>query len=183
MASKPEFEEVTREDAVGRQLDSAIRLYVDGEDPVSVRTLAGAAEGMLKDMLHEKGMQTLDDRIDEVVVPEFREKVRKAIRKPTVYFKHGRLGKNKIKFYPGSTEAVLFTACMDAADYGIPDSAERRIFAGLFIAKFPDILQEGDFKNLIMKKHPGDFSELDDSDIRSAMRAAIKTTQKHMKGS
>jgi hypothetical protein len=54
-----------KEEVAVRQLDTAIRLLFDGEDNVSVHTLACAAANVLRDVLKAQGGETWQDAIIE----------------------------------------------------------------------------------------------------------------------
>ena len=60
MAS-PKIEKVTKVDAVRRQLSTAIRLFFEGRDTVSIHSLVAAAQGIMHDLLKKQGPGVVQD--------------------------------------------------------------------------------------------------------------------------
>ena len=48
---------VDKLDAAGRQIDCAIRLFLNDEDPVALHTLTSAAHGIVYDLARQRGIQ------------------------------------------------------------------------------------------------------------------------------
>jgi len=77
--------QISKLDAARRQLDTAIRLYFEESDEVSVHTLAGAAHVLLTDLHTARNTKTL---LHRYIRPEKIWEFEKAVRKPQNFFKH-----------------------------------------------------------------------------------------------
>ena len=67
--------EVQKIDAARRQLDEAIRLWMEGRDPLAIHTLTMAAFGVLYDVAEHRGLLQEDDPV--VLHPSERRQFRK----------------------------------------------------------------------------------------------------------
>jgi hypothetical protein len=93
---------VTKLDAARHQLQTAIELWIEDRDPVSVHTLAYAAYQIIHDLnRHAKGPTLLLD--SEEVKPTRRQEFINAVKSAAVFFKHAddrskgkKKGRNKI---------------------------------------------------------------------------------------
>jgi hypothetical protein len=96
---------VTKLDAARRQLQTAIELWIDDRDPISVHTLAYAAYQVIHDLNHHaKGPTLLLD--SEFVKPSRRQEFINAVKSAAVFFKHADArtkGKKKGKPTPSSS--------------------------------------------------------------------------------
>jgi hypothetical protein len=102
---------ISKLDAATSQLETALHLYFNEADPVSIHTLAAAAHQILQDlgscqnspMLLEQGMLPLPK--------ELTAKIRALMREPQNFFKHAdRNPTATVDFAPGLTEFILFDA-------------------------------------------------------------------------
>jgi hypothetical protein len=86
-AQEPAKIQITKLDAARRQLETAITLWFNDDDPVSVHTLTAAAHKILYDLnKHRGGTPMLHDV--EIIRPEKRRKCREAFLKAENFFKH-----------------------------------------------------------------------------------------------
>jgi len=93
-----------------RQLETAIRLYFNDDDPVSIHTLACAAHGILSD-LNKKYNGNPMMLSDYIISDEYKTEWNKKIREPQNFFKHADNDSVKsIEFTPELTEYFIFDA-------------------------------------------------------------------------
>lgn len=97
---------LTKSEAARRQIDSAIAMYFDEGDPVSIHTLVGAAHILIIDLSKAAGLQSV---IDRHIKPEMRWKFEGAIRRPQNFLKHADDDPDEtFDFNPHNTELMLF---------------------------------------------------------------------------
>jgi hypothetical protein len=105
---------VTKLDAARRQLESAIRLYFNYGDEVSIHTLTAAAHGVLTDLAEHRaaGAITLRQALVELFAPEDRKKVHEKLNEAQNFLKHANRDPEVVlEFLPAQTEFLLFDAC------------------------------------------------------------------------
>ena len=133
---------ISKLDAARRQLDTAIRLYFMGRDPVSIHTLAAAAFEILKD-LDEHGPKTgtFYDRIQVNVKPEYQKYVLDLFMKPQNFFKHADQDPQDIlDFSLASPEYFLASACETYRELAAEQSAEMFTYVIWFSFQNPEVL-------------------------------------------
>jgi hypothetical protein len=106
------IESIAKLDAARRQLRTAVKLFFEYGDDVSIHTLVAAAHEVLADLLKRQGKRTrLAQLIDDQVKPANRGSVLKAFDRAWIFFKHGQHGeKMRLDFDPRQTH-VLFINC------------------------------------------------------------------------
>lgn len=96
---------ITKLDAARRQIDSAIALYFDEGDEVSIHTLVGAAHILITDLSSAANQETLFQRY---IRPERRREFEGAIRAPQNFLKHADKDPDAVlDFDPHATELLL----------------------------------------------------------------------------
>lgn len=103
----------TKLDSARRQLETAIRLYFSESDPVSVHTLAGAANESLRDLTRHAGAEPmLKDQTLASIKPQFKQDVAKKLGEAQNFFKHADRDPEKVlSFDPGQTEILILDSC------------------------------------------------------------------------
>jgi hypothetical protein len=98
-------------DVAERQLRTAIRLFFAESDPVSIETLAGAANGVLRGIAASKGVKSiLHD--GKFIKPEYRKEWIQLLHESQNFFKHAdRDTDAKLEFRPEWIKFVLLEAC------------------------------------------------------------------------
>ena len=97
--------QITKLDAARRQIDSAVGLYFDEGDEVSIHTLVGAAHILITDLSSTANQETL---IERHIKREKRWEFEKAIRAPQNFLKHAdRDPQAVLDFEPHATELLL----------------------------------------------------------------------------
>lgn len=141
--------EIKKIDSAKQQIETAVSLYFNYGDPVSIHTLAAAAFNILKDIFNKKGKKDYflknPDLISEPHKKEFLDKVNEAEN----FFKHAdRDHDRSIEFNPEVTDFFLFEGIR--IYYQL--TGEYPPIMGKFVAKFfyknPDLVNP-DFRPLI----------------------------------
>jgi hypothetical protein len=104
---------VTKYDAAKRQLETAVLLYFNEMDPVSIHTLAAAGYNILRDINTKKGgdPMLLKDDAAKLVKPEQLGEFKKKMNEAENFFKHADRDHDKsIKFRPAFSEFFLLGA-------------------------------------------------------------------------
>lgn len=106
---------ISKLDAARRQLETAILLYFNESDHVSIHTITNAAYNILKDLTDKysgnpmvvKGLMLMFIR------DEYKDEMHKQIYEAENFFKHAnRDAKKVLKFNPIQTEYLLLDACL-----------------------------------------------------------------------
>jgi hypothetical protein len=132
---------ISKVDAARRQIDTAVRLYFDDGDPVSIHTLAAAALGVLQGLdKHGANTGTIYDFISNCL-PEFSEFISKTLRTPQNFFKHADLDPQAtLEFSLREAEILLFEACRKFSDLAGRRGAEMGVFIIWIIVQNPGIV-------------------------------------------
>lgn len=106
--------ELSKTDVARRQLVTAIRLYFNWDDEVSIHTLAAAARNVLCNLCERRGVThslLLDRLLDEFVKPEHHKEFRNKFRESENFFKHAdRDPDGCLTFNPEATDYMLLEA-------------------------------------------------------------------------
>jgi hypothetical protein len=139
---------VTKLDVARSQLNTAIQLWFEGADPISIHTLVAAAHEIIHSLFKRKGLSGLF--FDSPLIrDEFRSKLVSHLKKYANFFKHAdRDANNTMEFNPESSEA-LFIYCIiglvamkevltwrEAAFYGWTMVARPELFSAEKLANF-----------------------------------------------
>jgi len=105
---------VSKMDACRRQLETAIVLYFQERDFISIHTLAASAHQLVSDLTahHRTPVKTMEQELAAILKPEGIPIVAKALREARNFFKHA--DKDPVadmKFDPGMNELFLFDSC------------------------------------------------------------------------
>jgi hypothetical protein len=79
---------LTKLDAAKRQLATAIRLYFEDCDPVSVHTLVMAANEIIERLCESNGIPAVRSSFLAVIIPERRKEFNRHLNKARNFFKH-----------------------------------------------------------------------------------------------
>ena len=131
---------ITKMDAAKRQLETAIELYFNDADPVSIHTLAGAAHTIISDLNNKNNgepMSISDRNITEEYKKEFRDKINEAKN----HFKHAdKDPEATIDFNPEVNELYIFDACEKYIELTSEKPRNFLIFRAWFLANHPNVL-------------------------------------------
>jgi hypothetical protein len=116
---------VTKLDAAKRQLRTAIRLWFNEGDPVSIHALASAAHEVIHTLFRRKGLHGLMFDTD-VIKPEYRKDWAKRLKVAATFFKHAQKDPDgQIEFAPGLNELILIVGASGLGRMGEPQELEE----------------------------------------------------------
>lgn len=122
---------VSKIDAARRQLDSAVRLWFENEDPVTIHALVFAAYQIAQDINEKKGDKsiTLLEMTRTIVKPEHVELTMQHFKKPMAFFKHANRDPNDIlDFDPEMTDVFIYLAIRGLMLLGEQASDPQKVF-------------------------------------------------------
>lgn len=132
---------ISKLDAARRQIFTAIRLYFNYGDIVSMHTLAAAAFKITQNIC-DAGPDLSDsvsDWIDQLVKPEAKKMFWRKLHETANFFKHAENDPNAVhEFYPEQTENILFFAVYQYRQLTSEWSPEIRLFSTWYIMHHPD---------------------------------------------
>lgn len=146
--------QVTKTEAAKSQLKTAIRLFFDDTDPVSVHTLAAAAHGILHDLGPEfeedyngVALRGRGSVIKALPVNVPRNKFVAFIHKAQNFFKHADRDRNDIlELDTVLTEGYLMDAYQMYFRLVDQSFTEGHVYLGWIAVIHPDWIQEGPWK-------------------------------------
>lgn len=132
---------VSKLDAARRQIETAIRLYFNDADPISIHTLTCASYTILSDLNKKKGgLHMILDGVG--VKKEKKKEFRKMVYEAKNHFKHAdRDPDTVIKFYPRTNEHILFDCCSKYSELTSEKPSYFRIYQGWYVSKHIDIFE------------------------------------------
>lgn len=135
------METITKLEAARRHLDEAIKLFFEDRDPLTIHTLAAAAQGTLRDIAKATGAKHLSILHDHPGIPENRRKdLVKALNAPRNFFKHADKDPQGILEFD---ESVNVDTLLDAVLLYWTVSGEylssANVFMGWFTTKHPEM--------------------------------------------
>lgn len=103
---------ISKLDAAKRQLETAIRLYFNSADPISIHTLACAAHNILADLT--KAYKQDPMALSGILIKEeCRVRLMRKLREPQNFFKHATEDREStIDFNPDVNESFILDSCM-----------------------------------------------------------------------
>jgi hypothetical protein len=136
---------ISKLDVARRQLVTALRLFFDGRDPVSICTLAHAAREVLEALCRHRQLPAFMDKIVEDNDTTLKD-TRRIANYGRNFFKHANEDPEATldDFYDGRNDGVLFVAIQDLktlCNNRLP--IEAQAFEAWFAAAFPDKLAPG----------------------------------------
>jgi len=131
---------LTKLDAAKRQLETAVRLYFNDADPVSIHTLVCASHEILTN-LNEKRGNSPTIISDNLIKEPYKKMVRDKIREAKNFFKHADKDPDGVlKFYPAVNDFFLLDSCETYEILTGEKVPHFIIFRGWFNSRYPDIL-------------------------------------------
>jgi len=107
---------LTKVNAVENQLETALKLYFQNEDIVSIHTLVSACMVLLKDLLHKRKriITDFDETLFKKLPKEYQKELRNGLNKQQNFLKHADQDHYQaMEFNPNLTEIFLYTAIND----------------------------------------------------------------------
>jgi hypothetical protein len=128
-------------DAATRQLQLAIDLFFKNADPIGVHTLAGAAHGLLRDLIAHAGGHNGARARRSGVDRDHRQLVEKNITEAKNFLKHADRDPTKIlQFHPNWTDFLMFDAIRMHIQLACTITAPNAFFLIWLSAKYPGVL-------------------------------------------
>ena len=132
--------EISKLDAVKRQLDVAINLFFKESDPVSIHTLTAAAHQLLMDIGRLKNIKSFIKE-NSLIKKEYISEYRKTINEAENFFKHAEEDPHALlKFNPEQTEFLLLDAIEMYMQLTKEIPEDMSIFRGWFLIKYPSVV-------------------------------------------
>ena len=133
---------VTKLKAAECQLDKAIELWFNDDDPISIHMLACSAYQIIHDINNRNGGRDLI--YDSLVIKEkFRKEVNMKLKKEYNFFKHAdRDWDDSIEFNTENTAFFILYSCIGLELLGVTHSLERRIFFHYYMIMHQGIASE-----------------------------------------
>jgi hypothetical protein len=137
---------VTKIDAARRQLITAIRLFYDGGDPVSVYSLASNAWEIIDVLCTSAGIDSFSKQARENLPAG--HKLKHYVNQPCRnFFKHADQDPNPdsaVELREANVSAILFLAGEDYMRLRKGGPVEAQVFQAWFIAVFPEKVSDDD---------------------------------------
>lgn len=125
---------LTKLDAATRQLQAAIRLLFESEDPIVVHTIAGAASILYSDLLAARAPERSWDSLAQQACALEPGKYFRIMRTAQNFLKHARDDSDSVlEFDPIDTESLIFSAVMNATELA-PMTYEAQVFQLWYVA-------------------------------------------------
>lgn len=107
--------DITKQEVVSRQLETAIVFFFSDDDAISIHTLASAASQILYDLCRKIGKPSIRERWQDLIVKEHQREWHTIVTRAYNFFKHAKNDAftNLTYFNHRSNMSVLFNACMD----------------------------------------------------------------------
>ena len=148
--------QLTKFDVAERQLNQAILLFFDEQDPVSVHTLAEAAAQVLYDIRELTGASSIA-RDSDRIRPEFRKEWLAAIFSSRNFFKHADIDKDAVHTFK---EEFNHYSLLDGVNMYLSAkkawTPETMVYLAWFSTMYPHTIQEGtNFDAVVTKFRSG----------------------------
>jgi len=145
--------QVSKLDAAKRQLETAIRLYFNDADPVSIHTLAVASHDMLVNLQRNNSFHNETSRQTNglIVRDKYMQEIKKTIKssKQSLQQIHNA-GKSFLSFSPREIEFLLFDAVEKYVQLTSEHVPYLIIFRGWFVYKHQPMFRLPHGRNIII---------------------------------
>jgi len=161
---------ITKLEAARRELATAIRLYFEDGDIVSIHTLAAASHQVIHDVNTQRGKVTmLFD--SEVIKDEFRAKAVGLLRQDSNFLKHADRDPDGIlDLAPEKSESLVVFSLLGLGSLDIPLSDLESAFLAWFSLRHPEFLTAEGRKHF----HIADTEEIRADLIASGRQAFLQ---------
>jgi hypothetical protein len=159
----PKFNpKITKVDAAVRQLDTAIMLWFQRGDAISIHTLACSAYQILHDInQHRKGPELIFDSI--IIKDEFRLLAKSYLKKTYNFLKHAEKDpdpKGAIDFNSSVTEGFIMFANLGLEYLGIKPNSIRSAFIIYQCLHKPELFNEKGLHSILRDIPPNQLSDI-----------------------
>jgi hypothetical protein len=160
---------VTKIDAAKFQLATAINLFFEQKDPISIHTLTSAALQILHDHFPNKDAvwdNNLMLHYHSIYVKDGCQKEWRIItQEPANFFKHANSDlKNELKFNTEITtfhifEAIRCLRIIEGEEFQF--SPEFKVYFSWFILNYPNLIKDKDMQQFLTIENPPDHNNLE----------------------
>jgi hypothetical protein len=143
--------DITKLDAAQSQLSTAIWLYLEDRDPVSVHTLATAAGEIIDHLCKHRGLKTMRHTLNEAIKSEKRKEVFDKMDEARNFFKHASWKKPDQKLEGFTDDRNLFAILFGAMGLGLlgQETLESKMFSGWISVVYPSLMVQPPVKELL----------------------------------
>ncbi len=143
---------ISKLDAAKRQLEIAIRLFMNNSDIVAIHTLTVAGHSILRDLSKKQGKESyMKDYMLKFVKPEHRKRCINKWNEAENFLKHADKDPNKLlEFITEQTEFLLWDSCFMYQNITNEHTPLILIYRMWFCTKNPDIFND-DYRKAILK--------------------------------
>ncbi len=169
-----EPQEITKIDAARRQLSTAIELWFNDKDAVSIHSLAYAAYDVIHTVSQKHGRKQTLILDSDWVKDEHKKEFRDAIRRAGNFFKHAdRDPEEALKFKPESNEIFIYFAILGLELMGLTINRFEHAFVIWLCFQRPEMLtQKG--RVMFSERFPvGTFNEIRKMPKREFFQACL----------
>jgi len=139
----PKLQNITKVDAARRQLATAIELWFNDKDAVSIHSLAYAAYDVIHILSEKHGRKQTLILDSPLVKDEHRKEFREAIRRAGNFFKHaGRDPEEALHFNPESNEFFIYFSILGIELMGININNLERAFTVWLCLQRPEMMTQ-----------------------------------------
>jgi hypothetical protein len=132
---------VNKMDVARRQLDAAIRMTFQGEDPVAIHSIADAAHKIIRNICESRHDITSYSRIKDIVRPGHMREFWAAVNRSGNFFKHADKDTNAIhEMDEEETDFAIFFAALWYHDLGFSLTPEMKVFMWWVAMCHPEML-------------------------------------------
>jgi|GEM_PF-6142209 len=133
-----------RRQVAREEIETAIKLLFSGGSQIAATILAWAAVDVLRGLAEAAGKETLRQRTEDGIKPEYLTRWRDIERKSYNFFKHAdKDPSDELQFRP---EALSFVLLYAVGDYGTiygQNTILMRIYLAWFMSRYPDAFLPG----------------------------------------
>lgn len=135
--------EITKQDVAASQLATAIWLWANEWDPVSVHVLASAAAEITAVLHNAQGGVPIRSAMLDSMTGEHQAQIAFAMTEAFNFMKHGAKDPNAVlRFNPGESEWVIYAACVDyLAAFGVAPP-EALLFLVYMTDQRPELIRK-----------------------------------------
>jgi len=139
---------VNKIEAARRQIDAAIRLLFDNEDPIAIHTLTMAGFRILRD-LADKQNNNINKVVQSYIKPGMEGKFWGSMQSFANFLKHAKKDPDAVidNIQEEVNEAILFIASLYYRDLGCQFTPEMLALYGWYSAIHPDLISDDAPKN------------------------------------
>lgn len=168
---------LTKKDVAQRELATAIRLFVNGGDPVAIYVLASAAAEVMGPIGRGAFKETWRVAFLDRIKDEFRDAAEDVLDEPFNFMKHGASDPEAElrRFNPAANEIFLLLLCRDFGAVFGETFVEAIVYLALQADEHPDLIKDPDHASFAkMLESVRGLAGTDHLDLASASRAIAR---------